>query len=126
MALLSPSLIYLMPTLPAHALALQMARRAVLGASSSTTRYGKSRAGGETWGTSAARDDEAAGLTHELLTPAHDGFARVGASVRMMDSGCFMHEHVALSKLGGKPEWLERPAVLLPGAGRWWHTHKHK
>ena len=102
-ALLSPSIMYLQPTRPALALTEQMARRAL----------GWESAEGVAWGSGVA---EALGLSYELLTPASDGYPRVGAKLRILHEKCWLHERAALSYLGSDGRNLiGRPAALLPG-----------
>ena len=106
-ALLAPSLFYLLPTTPSLALARRMSRAA-----------GEWRAApGAAWG---GGTEESIALSTELLTPAHDGSTRVGASVRVLSTECWLHERVALSRLvpkAGGRAFGQRPAALLPGRG---------
>ena len=59
---------------------------------------------------------EALGLSYELLTPASDGYPRVGAKLRILHEKCWLHERAALSYLGSDGRnRIGRPAAPLPG-----------
>jgi hypothetical protein len=81
-AFLSPSLVYLLPTRNALALARLLAALA---------RAAKWKsASGAAWEAAEELDGEAKALTFELIAPAHDATRRVGASLRVLHRECFL------------------------------------
>lgn len=106
-AQLSPALFLAQPTFEAVAVARRMARHSADWGDPSPL------AG---W---ASGTEEAEAWTAELVAPAHDEVARVGASVRVLSLGCWLSARVSLAKMGamgnGKP--ASRFAVLMPGRG---------
>ena len=102
-ALLSPSMVHLLPTQPTVALTRRMALLAL--------KQRWASAHGAAW---AAGPAEAVGLSMQLLTPAHDDTTRVGAKLRVLHASCWLHERTATSSVHRQST---RPAALLVGRG---------
>ena len=102
---LSAALFLAQPTFEAVAVARRMYRLA--------SEWGGAAAGAA-WASGPA---EAEALSTELLAPSHDEVRRVGASVRILNLGCWLNARVALSMMSrlGRGTPSTRYAGLLPG-----------
>ena len=107
-AFISPSFVHLQPTRSAVTLARLLS---ALGRVQSWRVVG-----GTAWeSVDEVGEGEAKALTFELIAPAHDGTARVGASARVLPLQCWLNGRVSHATLHKRGVEGKRPAALLAG-----------
>ncbi|KAL1503242.1 hypothetical protein AB1Y20_011298 [Prymnesium parvum] len=106
-AQLDPSLLFLLPTHAAAALATRMATLASAG------RWRPAAAAA--W---AAGPEEGAALTAEVLAPAYDRHTRVGVTSRVLQTGCWLGATASAYRLHRFAAAARRPVVAFAAARR--------